>query len=93
MRIKTMVVIAITALLTIVIMQNTEDVKFNFLFSTFFMPKLVMLTAISVVAFILGILVGRPRKAKYVSGFEDKTEPAVKKAPGTLSDEDRNYIN
>jgi uncharacterized integral membrane protein len=48
MRIKTMVVIFITVLLTVILMQNTEAVKFSFLFSTFYLSKLVMLTAVSV---------------------------------------------
>ena len=92
MRIKTIVVILITALLTIVLMQNTENVKFSFLFATFFIPKLVMLTAVSVIAFILGVLVGRPGKPKYVRGLEDQMQ-LKNKDTNTLSDEDRDYIS
>lgn len=92
MRIKTMVIILITVLLTVVLMQNTEQVKFNFLFSTFYMPKLVMLTAVSAVAFILGLLVGRPKKVRSISGgFNDGDYDKDKS--DTLSDEDRDYIN
>jgi len=47
MRIKTMVIIFITVLLTVVIMQNTEHVYFNFLFATFHISKLVMLLAVA----------------------------------------------
>lgn len=92
MRIKTMVIILITVLLTVVLMQNTEEVKFTFLFSTFYLPKLVMLTAVSVVAFILGILVGRPKKVRSISGdFAD--DDYSKDKTDTLSDEDRDYIS
>jgi uncharacterized integral membrane protein len=92
MRIKTMIVIFITVLLTVVLMQNTEPVKFSFLFSTFYMPKLVMLTAVSVVAFILGVLVGRPKRVRSISGdFADDDHSQPKS--NTLSDEDRDYIN
>lgn len=92
MRIKTMVVILITVLLTVVLMQNTEEVRFTFLFSTFYLPKLVMLTAVSVVAFILGVLVGRPKKVKSISGnFAD--DDYNKNRTDTLSDEDRDYIS
>lgn len=92
MRIKTMVVIFITVLLTVVLMQNTEEVKFTFLLSTFFLPKLVMLTAVSVVAFILGVLVGRPKKVRSISGdFADDNYNHDK--TDTLSDEDRDYIS
>ena len=96
MRIKTMVVIFITVLLTVVLMQNTEPVKFTFLFSTFYMPKLVMLTAVSVVAFILGVLVGRPKRVRKLGGdfHDENNEPISNNAkPDTLSDEDRDYIN
>jgi len=87
-----MVIIFITVLLTVVIMQNTERVDFNFLFFTFHISKLVMLLLVAVVAFIVGILVGRPAKPKYVPGQDE--EPANHKKPsGTLSDEDKEYIN
>jgi uncharacterized integral membrane protein len=92
MRIKTMVVIIITILLTVVIMQNTENVKFNFLFSTFIISKLVMLASVAVVAFIIGVLVGRPGKPKYVQGNNEEVD-RTKKQSGTLSDEDKDYIS
>ncbi|MFI5163161.1 MAG: hypothetical protein ACHQHN_17905, partial [Sphingobacteriales bacterium] len=92
MRIKTMVIIIITVLLTVVIMQNTERVDFNFLFSTFRVSKLIMLLLVALVSFIIGILVGRPGKPKYVPGqVEDPTDH--KKQSNTLSDEDRDYIS
>jgi uncharacterized integral membrane protein len=92
MRIKTMVIIIITVLLTVVIMQNTEEVNFNFLFSTFRISKLLMLTAVTVVAFVIGILVGRPGKPKYLKGNDEENE-YKKKQSNTLSDEDRDYIS
>ena len=92
MRIKTMIIIIITVLLTVVIMQNTEEVNFNFLFSTFRISKLLMLTAVTVVAFVIGILVGRPGKPKYLKGNDEQNE-YEKKQSNTLSDEDRDYIS
>ncbi len=38
MRIKTMVIIIITVLLTVVIMQNNKPVDFDFLFTSFRVP-------------------------------------------------------
>jgi len=49
MRIKTMFIIFVTVLLTVVVMQNTKEVPFNFLFATFYVSKLVMLLAVAVV--------------------------------------------
>ena len=92
MRIKTIIIVAITMLLTVVLMQNTETVKFTFLFTDFYIPKLVMMTLVSVVAFILGVLVGYPKKVKKPGGtlMEDDFKKGIS---NTLSDEDKDYIN
>jgi hypothetical protein len=92
MRIKTMIIIIITVLLTVAIMQNTEPVYFNFLFATFHISKLVMLLLVAVVSFIIGVLVGRPGKPKYIPGQVEDSDPNKKQAD-TLSDEDRDYIS
>jgi uncharacterized integral membrane protein len=92
MRIKTMIIIIVTVLLTVVIMQNNEPVYFNFLFATFRVSKLVMLLAVAVVAFIIGILVGRPGRPKYIKGHDEESNGEKKKID-TLSDEDKDYIS
>lgn len=92
MSIKTIIILVIAVLLTIVLMQNTDSVSFTFLFSHFYVSKLTMLAIVAVVAFVLGILVGRPKKAKYdIEAYHDSIHP--KENPNTLSDEDRDYIN
>jgi uncharacterized integral membrane protein len=92
MRIKTIVIILITVLLTVVLMQNRENVNFNFLWATFLISKLVMLLLIGGVAFILGVLVGRPKRVKRLGG--DLTDGDLEKGKtNTLSDEDKEYIN
>ena len=92
MRIKTMFLILITVLLTVVIMQNTDEVLFKFLFATFRISKLVMLLAVAIVAFIIGVLVGRPGRPKYIKGQDEEIE-TTNKPSNTLSDEDRDYIS
>lgn len=89
MRIKTITVIVITILLTVVLMQNTETVKFTFLFTEIYIPKLVMMTLVSIVAFVLGILVGRPTKVNRLGDDNN----LINGASGTLSEEDKDYIN
>ncbi|MCC8425519.1 hypothetical protein LJ658_11215 [Mucilaginibacter sp. UR6-11] len=87
-----MVIILVTVLLTIILMQNTEPVKFTILFGTFYISKLVALAAFALVAFILGVLVGRPKKVRTLGGgFNDGDYDGDK--PDTLSDEDRDYIS
>ncbi|MEO6850097.1 MAG: LapA family protein [Mucilaginibacter sp.] len=92
MRIKTMIIIIITVLFTVVIMQNTDAVFFKFLFATFRISKLVMLLVVALFGFIIGVLVGRPGRPKYVPGHDDEIETSNKPA-STLSDEDRDYIS
>jgi len=92
MRIKTMIIIIIAVLLTVVIMQNTGPVYFNLLWATFRISKLVMLLLVAIVGFIIGVLVGRPGRPKYTPGHDEENEP-LNKPTNTLSDEDRDYIS
>lgn len=97
MRLSTIIAILITIALTVVFMQNTDEANFTLLFVNVKISKLVVMTAVSVSAFILGILAGRPRKVRRPSDFEDdddefdNTDRLHK--PNTLSDEDRDYIS
>lgn len=92
MRIKTIIIVVTAILLTIVLMQNTGPVRFTLFFTDVYVSKLVMLASVAVVAFILGVLVGRPKKAKYnIGAYHDSVNK--KEDDGTLSDEDREYIN
>jgi hypothetical protein len=95
---RTILALVIAVLLTVVIMQNNEPVKFTFLFADIYIPKLVMLTAVSISGFLLGVLVASPRKKKQITdhdhsaGAMDDTHDN-RTRPNTLSDEDRDYIN
>ena len=91
MSLKTIIIIVITVLLTTILMQNTDQVKFTLLFTDVYLSKLVVLAAVALIAFVLGIIVGRPKKAKYdIEAYHDELH---KGDPDTLSDEDRDYIN
>jgi hypothetical protein len=87
-----MLIIAITILLTVVLMQNTKEVTFTILFSDVRMSKLTAMAIMALVGFILGYMVGRPKKARYIApeyheGDRDEDDS------DTLSDEDRKYIS
>jgi len=92
MRIKTIVIIVITILLTVIIMQNTGSVPFTILFAHLYLSKLFMLLLVAIVGFILGWLMGRPKRVIRLGSDEIGTD-INKSSPGTLSDEDRDYIN
>jgi len=51
-----------------------------------------MLMVVSIIAFILGVLVGRPKRVRRLGGDYMVEDPGQKES-GTLSDEDREYIN
>lgn len=99
MRVSTIVAIVITVVLTVIIMQNTDEVKFRILFADVYLPKLVMMTAVAVAAFIVGVMAGRPRKTRRVEMHEDADfdeddrDRRYPRRPNTLSDEDRDYIS
>ena len=92
MRIKTIVIILITVLLTIVIMQNSDQVLFKILFFETRISKLIIMLLIAAVAFVLGYLVGRPKRVIRLGGDTDGDDLHQNK-PGTLSDDDKEYIN
>jgi uncharacterized integral membrane protein len=92
MRIKTIIILAIGVLLTIVFTQNLEQVRFTVLFSTMYVSKITMLLIVGVTTFILGYLVGRPGRSKYNHIGYDEDEATNSKS-NTLSDEDKDYIN
>jgi len=94
MRLKTIFIIVITILLTIVIMQNNEPVYFKVLFFTTRTSKLLMMAIIAVIGFVIGYLVGRPKRRlisdEYDHGYNE-VDPTA--GTSTLSDEDRDYIS
>lgn len=89
---KTIFIIILTALLTIFLMVNTEPVDFDFLVSTVAVSKLLVIGICVVIGFIIGFIVGRPRKT--VSSYDaeiERNQPVSNKKE--LSDEDRDYIS
>lgn len=91
MRLKTIAIVVITILLTVVLMQNTGRDHLDFLWATFSMSKLLMLLVVALVAFVLGYLVGKPKIVKRLGGdFNEEGNDKIH--PGTLSQEDRDFI-
>lgn len=88
-----MIIVLIAIIFTIVLMQNTGPITFHFLWMTIPTSKLVLFTLIAFVAFILGLLVSRPKKANRFNGIDAADGDFEKGETGTLSEEDRNYLN
>jgi putative membrane protein len=95
MKAKTIFIIVITALLTTFLIINNDAVDFDFLIGAPVpVSKLLVIGICIFIGFILGFLVGRPRKtvtsldAEIEKNYTVNTE---NKSP--LSDEDRDYIS
>jgi len=98
---KTIFIIILTALATIILMKNTDEVIF-WIFGDRYVPKLAVLGTMFAFGLIVGLLLGRSRrKAKPVEPT-DATTTAPSTDPNdeftnpyrsNLSDEDRKYID
>ncbi|MFI5453603.1 hypothetical protein ACHMWN_15795 [Pedobacter sp. UC225_61] len=93
MKAKTIIIIVITALLTIFLMINSEPVEFDFIIGApVAISKLIVIGICIIIGFILGFLAGRPRKT--VSSYDPEIENhQANENKSTLSDEDRDYIS
>ena len=95
MKAKTIFIIVITALLTTFLIINNDAVDFDFLIGAPVpVSKLLVIGICIFIGFILGFLVGRPRKT--VSSYDTEIEkeyhtPIENKS--SLSNEDRDYIS
>lgn len=94
MSFKTIFIIIITALITVILMNNTEEIDF-WLFGDTRIPKLTILGCIFAAGLIVGFLAGRPRKktAAITEADHIQQNPQPENIiRHQLSDEDREYI-
>jgi uncharacterized integral membrane protein len=88
---KTIFIIIVTVLVTIVLMKNTDEVSF-WIFGDAKIPKLTILGIMFGLGLIVGYLTGRPKKKQEINElYPDNKEYTQEKE--TLSDDDRDYIN
>jgi hypothetical protein len=82
-------------------MQNSDAVRVQVLFFSWYTSKLMVMLIIAVLAFIAGFLAGRPRSTRLSSDYGhgyDETNPNAQRSnignkQNTLSDEDKDYIS
>lgn len=91
---KTIFIIVVTVLVTVILMNNTDEVDF-WIFGIARIPKLAVLGSMFAIGFIFGFLAGRPRRKKIVINDHSSPEPTAEPDDyrGKLSDEDRDYIS
>lgn len=87
---KTIFIIVITILVTVILMKNTDEVSF-WIFGDVEIPKLAVLGVMFGLGLIVGYLAGRPKKKQeIVDSYPDNRSPEENKI---LSDDDRDYIS
>ncbi len=91
---KTIFIIIVTILVTIILMENTEEVDF-WLFGEARISKLAILGVFFGLGLIIGFILGRPKKKVALNDYskEEDEEIVVEDRKRELTDEDRDYIN
>lgn len=94
---KTIFIIAISVLLTVILMKNTDEVNF-WIFGDFQLPKLAVLGVIFGLGLITGFILGKPRQRILSREYNDRVQNTFRDEdqvaePNYLSDEDREYIS
>ncbi len=94
MAFKTIFIIIVSVLVTIILMNNTEEIHF-WIFGDARIPKLAVLGVMFGLGLVIGFLAGRPRKKIATAAITDTT-PGIQETETErhdyLSDEDRDYI-
>lgn len=89
MNAKTIFIIIVTVLVTIILMKNTDEVNF-WIFGNYSVPKLAVLGIMFVIGALVGYLMGRPRKKTFKEPEEESIE---QRTDSKLDDIDQDYIN
>jgi putative membrane protein len=90
MRAKTFFIILLTAIITVFLVMNTDEVEFNLVYAKKDVSKVAVIGICTFIGFLLGYWTGRPRKI--VSNYEN-FDHSLPESRNTLSDEDRDYIS
>lgn len=83
MKIKTILTILLTAIITIALFQNSETIFMKFLFFDFQISKLVLIGGVFIVGLIVGLLWAAPKK-KVESEEADASD---------LEESDKDWLN
>ena len=108
MSFKTIVIIVLAVLITVIFMQNTDEVVFTLLWKQIYISKLWMMLIVTIFGFIIGVIAARPRKKKEIetTSYQNAKDVPLEvnniskedddyismKKPNQLSDEDREYL-
>jgi hypothetical protein len=96
MSFKTIFIITLSVLITVILMNNTDDINFWF-FGEIRIQKLTVLGSMFGLGVLVGLLLGRPGKKpktelQDLSAKTQSTPPDDPESTESLSEEDRDYI-
>lgn len=95
MSFKTIFIVLISVLVTVILMNNTDEINF-WIFGNARIPKLTILGSMFGLGLIVGFLAGRPRKKAFIAPYQENDTPPKNqldaREENSLSDEDRDYI-
>lgn len=94
---KTIFLLILAVLVTIILMKNTDEVNF-WIFGERSIPKLAVLGFMFLAGGITGYIIGRPRRKPLLNqdnddSMDDHPENPPRLERNSLSDEDREYIS
>ncbi len=89
MRAKTISIIVLTVLVTVILMKNMDEVDF-WIFGTRSVPKLAVLGTMFFIGAVVGFLAGRPKKKHHE---EPETNDPSFEVNKPLNQDDNDYIN
>lgn len=98
---KTIFIIILTVLVTIILMKNTDEVIF-WIFGDRYIPKLAILGSMFAFGVIVGFLLGRPRRKSeklnppsqnFQTSTNTKSEELTDPYRSNLSEDDRKYLD
>lgn len=92
MKIKTIFIIIISVLVTVILMKNTDEVDF-WIFGTTYISKITILAVMFALGFIVGFMAGRPRRKENEHHEQEIQKNYDPEDRDKLSDEDREYIS
>jgi len=90
MRAKTIFIVIVTVLVTIILMKNTEPMNF-WIFKVVSVPKLAVLGVLFALGFIIGFIARRPRKRSQDQLVQDGDNSTLPE-PEEWDEENQNYI-
>src|SRR5690606_30488054 len=98
MKIKTIFIIVLTAIITIILMKNTDSVEF-WIFGTYYIPKLGILAFMFLTGIVVGLFLSKSNKKKTTESastayIENEVGYGqnIDNEPSKLSKEDEDYI-